>query len=85
MPHRGYLWQTETGGILITPLPGAIDIKPGMATLPFFGVQPVLVDDEGKEFYRYSGQRRTVHQGTMALASWRGVYGDPKRFQENLL
>jgi acetyl-CoA synthetase len=74
-------WQTETGGILITPLPGAIDIKPGMATLPFFGVQPVLVDDEGKEF------KDTVASGALCIkVPWpgimRGVYGDPKRFQE---
>ena len=41
-------WQTETGGILISPLPGATDLKPGSATLPFFGVQPVLVDNEGQ-------------------------------------
>jgi acetyl-CoA synthetase len=74
-------WQTETGGILITPLPGAVDIKPGMATLPFFGVQPVLVDDEGKEF------TDTVASGALCIkVPWpgimRGVYGDPKRFQE---
>ena len=74
-------WQTETGGILITPLPGAIEIKPGMATLPFFGVQPVLVDDEGKEF------KETVASGALCIkVPWpgimRGVYGDPKRFQE---
>ncbi len=74
-------WQTETGGILITPLPGAIDIKPGMATLPFFGVEPVLVDDEGKEF------KDTEASGALCIKKpWpgimRGVYGDPKRFQE---
>ena len=74
-------WQTETGGILITPLPGAIDIKPGMATMPFFGIQPVLVDDEGKEF------KETVASGALCIkVPWpgimRGVYGDPKRFQE---
>jgi acetyl-CoA synthetase len=74
-------WQTETGGILITPLPGAIDIKPGMATMPFFGVQPVLVDDEGKEF------PDTIASGALCIkVPWpgimRGVYGDPKRFQE---
>jgi len=74
-------WQTETGGILITPLPGAIEIKPGMATMPFFGVQPVLVDDEGKEF------TDTVASGALCIkVPWpgimRGVYGDPKRFQE---
>ena len=74
-------WQTETGGILITPLPGAIDIKPGMATVPFMGVWPVLVDDEGKEF------TETVASGALCIKMpWpgimRGVYGDPKRFQE---
>ena len=74
-------WQTETGGILITPLPGAIDIKPGMATMPFFGVEPVLVDDEGKEF------AETEASGALCIKRpWpgimRGVYGDPKRFQE---
>lgn len=42
-------WQTETGGILITPLPGAWALKPGSATLPFFGVHPVLLDDKGRE------------------------------------
>jgi len=74
-------WQTETGGILITPLPGAIAIKPGMATVPFMGVWPVLVDDEGKEF------TETVASGALCIkVPWpgimRGVYGDPKRFQE---
>jgi acetyl-CoA synthetase len=74
-------WQTETGGILITPLPGAVEIKPGMATLPFFGVQPVLVDDEGKEF------TDTIASGALCIkVPWpgimRGVFGDPKRFQE---
>jgi len=74
-------WQTETGGILITPLPGAIDIKPGMATVPFMGVWPVLVDDEGKEI------TETVASGALCIkVPWpgimRGVYGDPKRFQE---
>jgi acetyl-CoA synthetase len=74
-------WQTETGGILITPLPGAIDIKPGMATMPFPGVWPVLVDDEGKEI-------NTVEaSGALCIKRpWpgimRGVYGDPKRFAE---
>lgn len=74
-------WQTETGGILITPLPGATDIKPGMATVPFPGVWPVLVDDEGKEF------DETVASGALCMKKpWpgimRGVYGDPTRFQE---
>jgi acetyl-CoA synthetase len=74
-------WQTETGGILITPLPGAVPIKPGMATVPFPGVWPVLLDDEGKEF------EETVASGALCMKKpWpglmRGVYGDPTRFQE---
>jgi len=74
-------WQTETGGILITPLPGATDIKPGMATVPFMGVWPVLLDDEGNEI------EDVVASGALAMKKpWpgmmRGVYGDPQRFQE---
>jgi len=74
-------WQTETGGILITPLPGAVPIKPGMATVPFMGVWPVLLDDEGKEF------TETVASGALCMKKpWpgimRGVYGDPERFKE---
>ena len=74
-------WQTETGGILITPLPGAIAIKPGMATVPFMGVWPALVTDEGKEM------EETVASGALVIKKpWpglmRSVYGDPKRFQE---
>lgn len=74
-------WQTETGGILITPLPGAVPIKPGMATTPFMGVWPALVNDEGKEI------DDTVASGALVIKKpWpglmRGVYGDPKRFQE---
>jgi acetyl-CoA synthetase len=71
-------WQTETGGILITPLPGAIAQKPGSATKPFFGVQPVLVDNDGN---RLEG----VAEGNLCIAdSWPGqmrtVYGDHQRF-----
>lgn len=73
-------WQTETGGILITPLPGAIAAKPGSATLPFFGVKPVLVDGDGKEL-------EGTAEGNLCIAdSWPGqmrtVYGDHKRFIE---
>ena len=73
-------WQTETGGILITPLPGAISLKPGSATVPFFGVVPVLLDEEGNEL---EGPGR----GYLAIkSSWpammRTVYGDHKRFRE---
>jgi acetyl-CoA synthetase len=71
-------WQTETGGILITPLPGAVDLKPGSATLPFFGIRPALVDGAGKPVegaasgnlvitFPWPGQMRTV-------------YGDHQRF-----
>lgn len=73
-------WQTETGGIMIAPLPGAIDAKPGSATLPFFGVEPVLLDDEGKVL-------EGPASGNLAIPrSWpgqmRGVYNDPKRFHQ---
>jgi len=71
-------WQTETGGILITPLPGATDLKPGSATRPFFGVQPQLVDNDGKVL-------DGATEGNLCLIdSWPGqmrtVYGDHKRF-----
>ena len=71
-------WQTETGGILITPLPGAIPQKPGSATLPFFGVKPALVDGEGKLL---EGE---ASGNLVLLNSWPGqmrtVYGDHQRF-----
>jgi acetyl-CoA synthetase len=71
-------WQTETGGILITPLPGATALKPGSATLPFFGVQPELVDDKG-------GVLSGAATGNLViLDSWPGqartIYGDHERF-----
>ena len=71
-------WQTETGGILITPLPGATETKPGSATRPFFGVQPVLVDNENNII-------EGVTEGNLCInASWpgqmRSVYGDHQRF-----
>jgi len=71
-------WQTETGGILITPLPGATKLKPGSATRPFFGVQPEIVDAEGKVL-------EGATTGNLCIAdSWPGqmrtVYGDHQRF-----
>jgi acetyl-CoA synthetase len=73
-------WQTETGGILITPLPGSHPLKPGSATLPYFGVQPVVVDDKGKEIDGPASGILTIK------APWPGmmrtVYGDHKRFKE---
>ncbi len=73
-------WQTETGGILITPLPGATALKPGSATLPFFGVTPEIVDAEGKVL-------AGAAEGNLVIAdSWPGqmrtVFGDHKRFIE---
>ena len=73
-------WQTETGGILITPLPGAIPTKPGSATLPYFGVKPVILDESGK---RVEG----AGSGALFLEEpWPGimrtVYGQHERFKE---
>ena len=71
-------WQTETGGILIAPLPGATPLKPGSATRPFFGVKPVIVDNEGREL-------DGACEGNLCIAdSWPGmmrtVFGDHQRF-----
>lgn len=71
-------WQTETGGILITPLPGATDLKPGSATRPFFGVQPQLVDNDGNVL-------EGATEGNLCIVeSWPGMmrtcYGDHERF-----
>ena len=73
-------WQTETGGILITPLPGAIGLKPGSATKPFFGIRPEIVNQEGEV-------QTGAASGLLCLAgSWpgqmRGLFGDHKRFEE---
>ena len=73
-------WQTETGGILISPLPGATALKPGSATRPYFGVQPALVDGEGNEL---EGEA----EGNLIIKdSWPGqmrtIWGDPNRFIE---
>jgi acetyl-CoA synthetase len=71
-------WQTETGGHMIAPFPGAIPTKPGSATKPFFGIKPVIVDNDGKE-------QAGVAEGNLCIAdSWPGqmrtVYGDHERF-----
>ncbi len=71
-------WQTETGAHMLTPLPGATDLKPGSATLPFFGVQPVLLDADNNEI---DGEGAGL---LMLKASWpsqiRSIYGDHQRF-----
>ena len=74
-------WQTETGGILITPLPAATETKPGSATFPFFGVTPVILDPDGNELHG------NPSEGLLALkTSWpgqmRSIYGDHDRFYE---
>jgi acetyl-CoA synthetase len=73
-------WQTETGGILITGLPGAIDMKPGYATTPFFGCEPIIVDPASGE------EIKGVGEGALCIkrpwpGQMRGVYGDPERFK----
>lgn len=73
-------WQTETGGILITPLPGATELKAGSATRPFFGVQPALFDNEG-------GTLEGANEGNLVITdSWPGqmrtIYGDHDRFEQ---
>ncbi|MGD9502861.1 MAG: acetate--CoA ligase [Methyloceanibacter sp.] len=73
-------WQTETGGILITPLPGATKLKPGSATLPFFGVAPALVDNEGKLIEGEGAGNLVILDAWPGIA--RTVYGDHKRFIE---
>ncbi len=73
-------WQTETGGILITPLPGATKLKPGSATRPFFGIQPALMDPDGNEMEGATSGNLIIKQ------SWPGqmrtIYGDHDRFIE---
>jgi acetyl-CoA synthetase len=73
-------WQTETGGILITPLPGATPTKPGSATLPFFGVLPEVVDDRGNAVHRNSGGKLVLRRPWPAML--RGLWGDPQRYKE---
>jgi acetyl-CoA synthetase len=74
-------WQTETGAHMMTPLPGATATKPGSATFPFFGAQPALLDDEGKEI-----EGNPASGNLVMRAPWpsmmRSVYGDHKRFYE---
>jgi acetyl-CoA synthetase len=73
-------WQTETGGVMITPLPGATDLKPGSATRPFFGILPALFDAEGETL------QGATEGNLVILDSWpsqaRTVYGDHERFEQ---
>ena len=71
-------WQTETGSIMITPMPGATKLKPGTATLPFFGAKPEVVDDAGNEVPWGSGGKLIIRKPWPSML--RGIYGDPERF-----
>ena len=73
-------WQTETGAILITPLPGAIPTKPGSATLPFFGVDAAVVDDRGQEVAPNVGGKLIIRRPWPSML--RSIYGDKDRYQK---
>jgi acetyl-CoA synthetase len=73
-------WQTETGGILISALPGAIPTKPGSATLPFFGIEPEVVDDKGKQVPCNSGGKLVLRKPWPGML--RGLWGDPQRYKD---
>ena len=73
-------WQTETGGILISPLPGAIPTKPGTATLPFFGIDAAIVDDEGNEVPPNVGGKLVIRKPWPSML--RTIYGDDARYTQ---
>src|SRR5512133_451327 len=73
-------WQTETGSIMITPLPGAIPTKPGSATLPFFGVDPAIVDAKGQEVGPNIGGKLIIRRPWPSML--RTIYGDKERYQK---
>jgi acetyl-CoA synthetase len=73
-------WQTETGGIMITPMPGATPTTPGSATLPFFGILPEVVDEQGNAVEKNSGGKLVVRKPWPGML--RGIWGDPQRFQD---
>ena len=73
-------WQTETGSILITPLPGATATKPGSATLPFFGIVPEVVDDQGRVVPKNTGGKLVIRKPWPSML--RGLWGDTERFKQ---
>lgn len=79
-PIADTYWQTETGGHLITPLVGAVNCKPGSASLPFFGVQPAILDDKGNELEGECSGRLVLKRPNPSMM--RTVYGDHSRFEE---
>ncbi len=74
-------WQTETGGAMITPLPGAIPLKPGSATLPFFGVEPAILREDGTECEVDEGGYLVIKRPWPGMM--RSSYGEPEQFKEN--
>ena len=77
-------WQTETGGILMTPLPGATPLKPGSATLPFFAIEPVILDEEGNEVEGQSSTRIPVYEDSVARHNANRLR-EPRTLPRNLL
>jgi len=73
-------WQTETGTMMITPFPGATPTKPGTATLPFFGVDAAIVDDEGREVSHGEGGKLVIRKPWPAML--RTIYGDKPRYKK---
>ncbi|MFL6536863.1 MAG: acetate--CoA ligase [Chthoniobacterales bacterium] len=73
-------WQTETGGIMITPLPGAVPQKPGSGTLPFFGVDPAIVDESGEEVPANVGGKLIIRRPWPSML--RTIYGDSERYEK---
>jgi acetyl-CoA synthetase len=73
-------WQTETGCIMITPLPGATPTKPGSGTLPFFGIVPEVVDEQGKAVPRNNGGKLVIRKPWPSML--RGLWGDPERYKQ---
>lgn len=83
-------WQTETGSIIITPLPGATQLKPGSATLPFFGIEPVLLDPTTGKVIESEHSEEGHVEGVLAIKNpWpsiaRTIYGDHARFMDTYL
>ena len=73
-------WQTETGAIMITPLPGVVPTKPGSATLPFFGIVPEVVDDQGQPVPANTGGKLVIRKPWPSML--RGLWGDPRRYRD---
>jgi acetyl-CoA synthetase len=73
-------WQTETGGIMLTPLPGVTDTKPGSCTRPFFGVDAAILDEDGNSLPANAGGLLAIRKPWPSML--RGIWGDPERFEQ---